>query len=38
MTALPARGIGHFRPLRPDGSPIEGLYVSGTPVAGLEGG
>jgi fumarate reductase flavoprotein subunit len=24
--------------LRADGTPIEGLYVSGTPVAGLEGG
>ncbi|OGA04070.1 MAG: hypothetical protein A3H35_20355 [Betaproteobacteria bacterium RIFCSPLOWO2_02_FULL_62_17] len=28
----------HAQALRPDGAPLGGLYVSGTPVAGLEGG
>jgi len=29
---------GHAQGLREDGSPIDGLYAVGTPVAGLEGG
>lgn len=29
---------GHGQALRPDGSPIEGLYTVGAPVSGIEGG